>query len=201
MKSSVILLLLWLLLTDCYSQEKYIPQSTNFAEFAIYEAITDFADNCRLFKQDSVFNVHVEDTSRYVTLQRHQGILKWVCDSVYTNILVIEILGKRDKIGYYPNAVVGSKGKLPSKYVIVKGKLFYWRDRDYPLTEEMLSVLKKYKVLTDMIYDGMLPEYSINDAQKGASYYFCRNDLSKYKRVVTNIATEYYSPPKLKCGN
>ena len=67
--------------------------------------------------------------------------------------------------------------------------------------EEMLSVLKKYNVLTDMIYDGMLPEYSINDAQKGASYYFCRNDLSKYKRVVTNIATGYYRPPKLKCGN
>ena len=201
MKSSVILLLLWLLLTDCYSQEKYIPQSTNFAEFAIYEAITDFADNCRLFKQDSIFNVHIEDTLRHVTLQRDQGTLKWVCDSVYTNILVVEILGEKDKIGYYPNAVVGSKGKLPSRYVIVKGKLFYWWDRDYPLTEEMLSVLKKYNVLTDMIYDGMLPEYSINDAQKGASYYFCRNDLSKYKRVVTNIATEYYRPPKLKCGN
>ena len=201
MKSSVILLLLWLLLTDCYSQEKYIPQSTNFAEFAIYEAITDFADNCRLFKQDSVFNVHVEETSRYVTLQRHQGILKWVCDSVYTNILVIEILGKRDKIGYYPNAVVGSKGKLPSKYVIVKGKLFYWRDRDYPLTEEMLSVLKKYNVLTDMIYDGMLPEFLIDDAQKGAHYYFCKNNLLKYKRIITSKAAGYYRPPKLKCGN
>ena len=134
----IIISLLWLLLTDCYSQEKYIPQSTNFAEFAIYEAITDFADNCRLFKQDSIFNVHIEDTLRHVTLQRDQGTLKWVCDSVYTNILVVEILGEKDKIGYYPNAVVGSKGKLPSRYVIVKGKLFYWWDRDYPLTEEML---------------------------------------------------------------
>ena len=197
----IIISLLWLLLTDCYSQEKYIPQSTNFAEFAIYEAITDFADNCRLFKQDSIFYVYVEDTSRYVTLQRDQGTLKWVCDSVYTNILVVEILGEKDKIGYYPNAVVGSKGKLPSRYVIVKGKLFYWWDRDYPLTEEMLSVLKKYNVLTDMIYDGMLPEFLIDDAQKGAHYYFCRNNLSKYKRVVTNIATGYYRPPKLNCGN
>ena len=201
MKSSVILLLLWLLLTDCYSQEKYIPQSTNFAEFAIYEAITDFADNCRLFKQDSIFYVYVEDTSRYVTLQRDQGTLKWVCDSVYTNLLMVGISGERDKMGYYSDAVIGSKGKLPSRYVIVKGKLFYWYDNDYPLTEEMLFVLKGYDALTDMIYDGMLPEYSIDDAQKGAHYYFCRNNLSKYKRVVTNIATGYYRPPKLNCGN
>ena len=197
----IIISLLWLLLTDCYSQEKYIPQSTNFAEFAIYEAITDFADNCRLFKQDSIFYITTLDTLKHYTLQRNQGTLEWICDSIYANLFVINIIPSINKLFYLPDAVVGSKGKLPSRYVIVKGKLFYWRDRDYPLTEEMLSVLKKYNVLTDMIYDGMLPEYSINDAQKGASYYFCRNDLSKYKRVVTNIATEYYSPPKLKCGN
>ena len=201
MRRPIILLLLWLLLTDCYSQEKYIPQSTNFAEFAIYEAITDFADNCRLFKQDSIFYITTLDTLKHYTLQRNQGTLEWICDSIYANLFVINIIPSINKLFYFPDAVVGSKGKLPSRYVIVKGKLFYWRDRDYPLTEEMLSVLKKYNVLTDMIYDGMLPEYSINDAQKGASYYFCRNDLSKYKRVVTNIATEYYSHPKLKCGN
>ena len=197
----IIISLLWLLLTDCYSQEKYIPQSTNFAEFAIYEAITDFADNCRLFKQDSIFYVYVEDTSRYVTLQRDQGTLKWVCDSVYTNLLMVGISGERDKMGYYSDAVIGSKGKLPSRYVIVKGKLFYWDDDDYPLTEETLSVLKKYNVLTDMIYDGMLPEFLIDDAQKGAHYYFCKNNLLKYKRIITSKAAGYYRPPKLKCGN
>ena len=201
MRRPIILLLLWLLLVNCYSQEKYIPQSTNFAEFAIYEAITDFADNCRLFKQDSIFHIRIQDTLKHYTLQRNQGALKWICDSVYANLFVINIIPSINKLFYFPDAVVGSKGKLPSRYVIVKGKLFYWWDRDYPLTEEMLSVLKKYNVLTDMIYDGMLPEFLIDDAQKGAHYYFCRNNLSKYKRVVTNIATEYYSPPKLKCGN
>ena len=201
MRRPIILLLLWLLLVNCYSQEKYIPQSTNFAEFAIYEAITDFADNCRLFKQDSVFNVHVEDTSRYVTLQRHQGILKWVCDSVYTNLLMVGISGERDKMGYYSDAVIGSKGKLPSRYVIVKGKLFYWDDDDYPLTEETLSVLKKYDALTDMIHDRVLPETAISDSKEIAFYYFCRNNLLKHKRAVSSKSAGYYRPPKLKCGN
>ena len=201
MRRPIILLLLWFLLVNFYSQKKYIPQSTNFVEFAIYEAITDFADNCRLFKQDSIFYITTLDTLKHYTLQRNQGTLEWICDSIYANILVVEIFGSVNKLFYLPDAVVGSKGKLPSRYVIVKDKLFYWDDDDYPLTEEMLSVLKKYNVLTDMIYDGMLPEFLIDDAQKGAHYYFCKNNLLKYKRIITSKAAGYYRPPKLKCGN
>ena len=201
MRRPIILLLLWLLLVNSYSQEKYIPQSTNFAEFAIYEAITDFADNCRLFKQDSIFHIRIQDTLKHYTLQRNQGALKWICDSVYANLFVINIIPSINKLFYFPDAVVGSKGKLPSRYVIVKGKLFYWDDDDYPLTEETLSVLKKYDALTDMINDGMLPETVIDDSQKGASYYFCKNNLSIYKKVITNLSTGFYNPPKLRCRN
>ena len=165
MRRPIILLLLWFLLVNFYSQKKYIPQSTNFVEFAIYEAITDFADNCRLFKQDSIFYITTLDTLKHYTLQRNQGTLEWICDSIYANILVVEIFGSVNKLFYLPDAVVGSKGKLPSRYVIVKDKLFYWDDDDYPLTEETLSVLKKYDALTDMINDGMLPETVIDDSQ------------------------------------
>ena len=41
---------------------------------------------------------------------------------------------------------------------------------------------------------------NFNDSDKGADYYFCKNNLSKYKRVVTNIGLGYYKPPKLKCN-
>ena len=197
----IIISLLWLLLTDCYSQEKYIPQSTNFAEFAIYEAITDFADNCRLFKQDSIFYITTLDTLKHYTLQRNQGTLEWICDSIYANLFVINIIPSINKLFYFPDAVVGSKGKLPSRYVIVKGKLFYWDDDDYPLTEETLSVLKKYDALTDMIHDRVLPETVLDESKKSIHYYFCRNNLLKYKRAASSKSAGYYRPPKLKCGN
>ena len=197
----IIISLLWLLLTDCYSQEKYIPQSTNFAEFAIYEAITDFADNCRLFKQDSIFYITTLDTLKHYTLQRNQGTLEWICDSIYANLFVINIIPSINKLFYLPDAVVGSKGKLPSRYVIVKGKLFYWDDDDYPLTEETLSVLKKYDALTDMIHDRVLPETVLDESKKSIHYYFCRNNLLKYKRAASSKSAGYYRPPKLKCGN
>ena len=201
MRRPIILLLLWFLLVNFYSQKKYIPQSTNFVEFAIYEAITDFADNCRLFKQDSIFYITTLDTLKHYTLQRNQGTLEWICDSIYANILVVEIFGSVNKLFYLPDAVVGSKGKLPSRYVIVKGKLFYWDDDDYPLTEETLSVLKKYDALTDMIHDRVLPETVISDSKEIAFYYFCRNNLLKHKRAVSSKSAGYYRPPKLKCGN
>ena len=201
MRRPIILLLLWLLLVNCYSQKKYIPQSTNFAEFAIYEAITDFADNCRLFKQDSIFYITTLDTLKHYTLQRNQGTLEWICDSIYANLFVINIIPSINKLFYLPDAVVGSKGKLPSRYVIVKDKLFYWDDDDYPLTEETLSVLKKYDALTDMIHDRVLPETVISDSKEIAFYYFCRNNLLKHKRAVSSKSAGYYRPPKLKCGN
>ena len=201
MRRPIILLLLWFLLVNFYSQKKYIPQSTNFVEFAIYEAITDFADNCRLFKQDSIFYITTLDTLKHYTLQRNQGTLEWICDSIYANLFVINIIPSINKLFYFPDAVVGSKGKLPSRYVIVKSKLFYWGDDDYPLTEETLSVLKKYDALTDMIHDRVLPETVISDSKEIAFYYFCRNNLLKHKRAVSSKSAGYYRPPKLKCGN
>ena len=201
MRRPIILLLLWLLLVNCYSQKKYIPQSTNFAEFAIYEAITDFADNCRLFKQDSIFYITTLDTLKHYTLQRNQGTLEWICDSIYANLFVINIIPSINKLFYFPDAVVGSKGKLPSRYVIVKSKLFYWDDDDYPLTEETLSVLKKYDALTDMIHDRVLPETVLDESKKSIHYYFCRNNLLKYKRAASSKSAGYYRPHKLKCGN
>ena len=201
MRRPIILLLLWFLLVNFYSQKKYIPQSTNFVEFAIYEAITDFADNCRLFKQDSIFYITTLDTLKHYTLQRNQGTLEWICDSIYANLFVINIIPSINKLFYFPDAVVGSKGKLPSRYVIVKGKLFYWDDDDYPLTEETLSVLKKYDALTDMIHDRVLPETVLDESKKSIHYYFCRNNLLKHKRAVSSKSAGYYRPPKLKCGN
>lgn len=76
---------------------------------------------------------------------------------------------------------------------------FFWWDDNYPLTEETLAVFKEYDILTEVMERGWIPDSSIDDAKKGAHYYFCRKDAFRYKRVVTNITTGYYEPPKLKC--
>ena len=198
MRNIFLIIIISCLLSGCKSSI-VIPQKEAYqTEDFINVVISDFVAKCSLFKKDSVFEVSVEDTLVKLSFQSEQS--RWVLDTVYQNILVVDICGMEDdKEWYYPDAVIGSKGKLPSRYVIIEGKLFFWDDDNYPLTEEALSVFKRYNILTEMLEEGMIPEFTINDAAKAAHYYFCRGDASNYKRVVTNIATGYYDPPKLKC--
>jgi hypothetical protein len=202
MKIKIFLLVL-LSMFGCSSLKRsMITAGGNLQETAIHNAILDFSTKCSLFKKDSVFLVSFEDSvfdegvwvrvdeKSYkdgTTHIRKRG-------SLYDGIVAVSISGQVANYQYYYSKE--TKDKLPSRYVIKNGKLFHWWDKDYPVTEEMIAVLCKYNLLqTDLI----IPEYSTDDSAKGADYYFCKNDLSKYKRIITNIATGYYKPPKLKC--
>lgn len=193
----LIIIIISCLLGSCKSSIIVPYKAVYQTEDFINVAISDFAAKCNLFKKYSVFEVMVKDTLVKLAFQSEQS--RWVLDTIYSDVLVVEFLGLVNKERYYSDAVIGSKGKLPSKYVIKNGKLFFWWDDNYPLTEEALAVFKKYNILTEMMERGWIPDFSIDDAKKGATYYFCRKDASKYKRVVTNIATGYYKSPKLKC--
>ena len=184
-----------------------IQAGENIKDVVINNAILDFSNSCKLYRSDSVFSVSFEDSVFLLALDREES--HWYRDKVYEDIVLVSISAHRisapceehcDKFLYTAKTTVGSKGKLPSRYIEKDNKLFYWWDDDYPLTEEMLLVLWKYKLLYDDT-EGLigLPQFTINDTQKGAHYYFCKNDLTRYKRVVTSIANGYYKPPRLKC--
>ena len=197
MRNIFLIIIISCLLSGCKSSIVIPQKETYQTEDFINVAISDFVSKCSLFKKDSVFKISVEDTLVELSFQSEQS--RWILDTVYQNILVVNVFGLINKVWYFSDAVIGSKGKLPSRYVIVKGKLFFWQDDNYPLTEEILSVFKRYNILTEMMERGALHDNTINDAAKAADYYFCRNDVSNYKRVVTHVATGYYEPPKLKC--
>ena len=197
MRNIFLIIIISCLLSGCKSLIVIPQKETYQTEDFINVAISDFVSKCSLFKKDSVFKVSVEDTLVELSFQSEQS--RWVLDTVYQNVLVVNVFGLINKEWYFSDAVIGSKGKLPSRYAIVKGKLFFWEDDNYPLTEETLSVFKKYNILTEMMERGALPDNPINDAAQAADYSFCRNDVSNYKRVVTHVATGYYEPPKLKC--
>ena len=98
--------------------------------------------------------------------------------------------------------MLGKKGvKMPTRYIEKDNKLFYWRDDNYPLTKKAILVFEKYNLLVNNDLDGAMEVYDFktNDSQKGVDYYFCKNDLTQYKKVTTNKAIEYYDAPKLKC--
>jgi hypothetical protein len=102
-----------------------------------------------------------------------------------------------DKFLYTAQTTVGSKGKLSSRYIEQDGKLFFRRDDDFPLSEEMIALLWKYNLPCDDTAGLIgIPEFTVNKKQKGADYYYGKYNLSKYKKVIINTGRGHYKPPK-----
>jgi hypothetical protein len=168
---------------------------------AIQIAIKDF-ETTRLFKNDSVFSVSYLDTVHRSSWKRSEnGIYEPYVQSSYNDLMSIGILGvSGNRVFLLELPKIGIKGKYPSRFIVLKRKLFFWYDDEYPLTEEALLMFRKYCVVPPSMGEEFeIPEILIDDSKKGAQYYFCRNNLLKYKRVITNKGSGSYDPPKLDC--
>lgn len=166
----------------CTSVKNTFAKSGNDQDDAIQIAILDFSKTPKLLKNDAVFSVEL------------------VGLSTNNNIMVVRIGKNNRKLLLTKDTKIGSKGKLPSRYVEKEGRLFFWWDDGYPLTEQALGIYKKYNLLQDDENGRVtIPDFIIDDAQKAAHYYFCKNEVSSFKRVITNKGVGYYTPPDIKC--
>lgn len=166
----------------CASVKNTFVKSGNNQDDAIQTAISDFSKTRKLFKKDAVFSVEIVGLSNN------------------DNLMIVRIGKNNRKLLITKDAKIGSTGKLPSRYFEKEGRLFFWWDDSYPLTEAAFAVYKKYNILQDDENGRItIPDFIIDDAQKGAHYYFCKNDVSSYKRVITNRGVGYYTPPDIKC--
>jgi len=165
-------------------------------------AIQDFSKT-KLFKMDSVFYVTLYDTVHKVDQQRiDQHNVKSVIGKVYPAIIAVDIGATNFKYLFDTTARMDMQNKgIPTRVFEKDGRLFLWRDRHCPLTDSTLKELNKFHLVergTKKDLDRFL-FFGIDDSKRGAHYYFCRNNLSTYKRVITNKAIGYYDPPNVKC--
>ena len=174
-----------IILSFCCSAIKDSDNNANLRNEAIIIAIEDFLDNCSLQKTDNAFeaNVYIEND----------------------DILVLGISGTYG-FKIYPSSkdTIGAETRIfPSHYIERNNKLiYYWVYSINLLTEEIVKVIAKYNQIDSSFvsYEKAYPDYLLDESIKGADYYFCKNDLSIYKRVVTRIAMGWYDPPKLNCN-
>ncbi len=172
-----------LALQSCGSFKNELAQSGD-KETVIRNAILDFSSTSKLYKRDTVFSVKVLELTNN------------------DELLVVRISKNNMKMLLTDSTKVGSKGvKIPTRYIEKNSKLFFWWDNDSPLTEEALAVFDKYNLLQDN-EDGWVkfPDFTIDDAQKGVHYYFCKINLAKYKKVTTSKGIGYYDAPSLNCS-
>lgn len=151
---------------------------------AIQIAITDFFEKCNLQKTDSVFSVNI-----YID---NDDILGLSISGVHENKIYPS---SKDRIGE-PTDI------FPSHYIERNNKLIYWGDSTQILSNDIVHILNKYNQIdsTFINEEKAYPEFIIDEEVKGAHYYFCKKDLAKFKRIITNKGMGQYNPPKLKCN-
>ena len=171
------------------------PQK-NQKEEAIDIAITDFLKS-KLSKRSNVFCVSIYKKGKYDKYEINEDLLAISIspENTKTRIMPLYYLTFMDTIGSV---------RLPTRYIEKNGIIFYWDDKDYGLTEETIKVFLDYYVvdlLENSEYDFLfgMERSGIPEFEKGADYYFCKNDLNKFKRVINRSAVGWYKPPKIKC--
>jgi hypothetical protein len=182
------------------SSIKHGDSNIEIREQARLIAIKDFSKT-KLYKMDSVFIVSIEDTFRRMVLTKTgDHNYKFVVGKTYPNIIAVDILGEENKFFLDTTVALTSQNVIPPSYIEQNGKLFIWRDKQHTLTDSAIRVLDKYHMFKRGRGDDWAKfEGSIDDAKQNASYYFCRNNLSVYKKKITNVGTGGYDPPKLNC--
>lgn len=199
-KQSLLLISIAFLFESCGSFKKELFK-TGGKEEVIQNAIIDFTNTSKLYRKDSVFDVSFQDTLYRMELRKiNDQNAEWIVGEPYKEIEAVSISAASIKMLLTEDVKVGSKGKLASRYIEKNGNLFYWWDDDFPLTEETLAVFHKYNLLQDDESGWVkFPDIISNNSLEAVDYFFCRNDLSKYKKIRTKKAIGYYDVPNLEC--
>lgn len=166
---------------NCLSQKPRINPGVVETK-AINTAIQDFLKTKKFLKKDSVFDVDVFKIS--------------------DDLVGVSIFGVDNRLIPSNKVRIGThQPGFPTKYFEQSGKLFYWYDSTYDVTSKLIAALSRFNQIDSINVNGFvgLPIQKTDDSKKGAQYYFCNCDLTKYRRVYTSIAMGWYSPPNVHC--
>jgi hypothetical protein len=128
--------------------------------------------------------------------------IKSVRGKAYPEIIAVNIVSTPFKFLFDTTARMDMQNRvIPTRVIEKDGRLFIWNDDHYTLTDSTLKILNKFHLVergTKRDLDRFLI-FGTDDSKRGATYYFCRSNLSVYKRVITNVAIGYYNPPHITC--
>ena len=165
-----------------YKNNEYLELKKN-RDSALEIALNDFLE-CDLSKTHNIFFVGFDDE---VTLNDDVSAIL-VIPSYFTYHITL-------------NDTIGSN-ELPTRFLLKNDKLFYWYDPNYGLTEDLVDAFYSFNII-DTIDVGFNCNFREKyENPKFAVYFFCKDDLNNYKRVIKNNypkRSRWYRNPKIKC--
>lgn len=175
MKKYSLLIFFSLMISSCSTWKKELSQNGN-NEIAIKNAIIDFYNTSYLVKKDKVFNLYSKEYN--------------------SGIVGVSIIGNINKI-YVVNG--SPEGRIKDQYIEYKGRLFCWYDDEKGRDPNIIKKLSEYKVIDSVKAFTEDMGYLTDDKKKGASYYFCKDNLLIYKKETTSIAMPREMKNDLNC--
>jgi hypothetical protein len=170
-----------LIFESCATWKAHMIANGN-QDTAIHNAIHAFLHSVKSNKGKRIFYVSVKEINQ--------------------DLLGVSISETNDKVAIITeDRITFSNRALPTGYLEKDGMLFYWHDSSKKPTDnqDLISTIKKYNILDTLIVGVTIPESTISHGKKGNDYYFCKQNLLKYKKIRTNKAMGYYAPPRMKC--
>ncbi len=171
-----------LIFTDCTTKKwgNYLI-STGDIDDAINNSIIDFVNTSKIYKQDSIFDLVIQEKEE---------------------LLIISIGRAINKIYYNSDNKPGSYDEnFPTAYKIINNKLFYWNNPKIRISQEVISALDDYNHIDyNWSEEYIIPPYTINDAQESVIYYVCKNNFKNYKKMALNTFNKHNKIPKLNCN-
>lgn len=164
---------------------------------AINKSINDFSST-KSFRRGAAFEVSfMENYYVFSLTKKSDGTYAWLPDKSYPEIYGVSILRGSTKFAYDPSDIGKVSKTVPSVVTKKNDKLFYWWDDGTTLTKKTVDTLSEFGLIDD---SNETLNYSNDDSQKAMHYYFCKNDLSRHRRVYSDKALGYYAPPNLNCA-
>lgn len=163
-------------LCNCAKREMIFDDVVN-VEKIVSIAIYDFLAQNDVSIGNKTYSVKID-----TTFERLIGV------SILPSDAVISIVGDSSSI------------YLPNRYLVVDNKLFYWRNSEDKISDDMIYQLKKFEIVR-FIKDVQLSHYSdVSELEsKSVHYYFCKRNLNTFRKKISEIALGYYKPPYLFC--
>ncbi|NUY82748.1 hypothetical protein HUK80_17730 [Flavobacterium sp. MAH-1] len=176
-----IFLLSFLVSVYSCSQLRQIGYDISTNDDAIKFAISDFIQNKEFKKSEKVFSLN---------------------SRVFDNVIGISILANQEKLLISPSNKIGYVSLyFPSRFIERDGRLFYWSDSTSVLTEDMVKILSKYKVIdSSNINDvNVLPMMNLKSHDSEAMHYYICAKSGNYTKKRSSTALDYEDNPNLSC--
>ncbi len=143
---------------------------------ALEYAISDFSERNFWGSKDSTFSVTAK-----------------VIDE---DVIAISLSGSMGKIVVTPEP--GYEAIWANQYIEKVGRLFYWRDENIKKNPQIISKLIEFDLI-EYVESISEVELTNDHAKKSYDYFFCKKDLSTFKRFKSRQLVGDYPTPRLRC--